>query len=177
MNVLVQTLKGPYAKTLAANSTDTSFPSRVPTITQPVNAVGSLDGATQANGVLLLPYAVAADGDTFSMRLIGWRWVGAGNTVGVQLWIPTVLAEFACTCSTPVGVAGGYLGATDRFCDTITLVGTTGNANVSVEIVSPANDTIAHILADLKGCQFFETTFDSTSAGTAAGMNAIYSLL
>lgn len=178
--MLLETVKGQYARALAANSVDTSFPSRIPTITQPTNAIGDVSGMLQQNGVLLLPFAVAADTDTFSMRLIGWRSIGPaqiGTNAATRLWIPTVLGEFACTCSTPVGVANAPVVATERFCDTITLVGTTGNANISHEIVSPANDTIAYILADLKGCQLFEVTFDSTSAGTAAGMNSLYSLI
>lgn len=175
--MLLQTLRGPLRKTLGSNATDTSFPSRIPTATQPTLAIGSTDGQVQENGVLLIPYAVAADTDTFSMRLIGWRPTPGSNTANEQLWIPTVLGEFACTCSTPVGVSGGYLAATDRLCDTITLVGTTANANVNVTIISPANDTIAYILVDLMGCTLFETTFDSTSAGTATGMNCLFTLL
>jgi hypothetical protein len=173
--MLLETLSQAFAKALATDATDTSFLSRVPTGTEPTNdGVINLskDGAVCQNGILLIPYATAGDNDTFSMRLIGWRRLG--NLSGTLLWIPVVLVELACTASAAVGVAGRLVPNTQRFADTITLV--TGNDDVSVDIVSPTGDVIAHVMADLKGFQKVELTFDSTAAGATA-MNCLYSLL
>ena len=128
--------------------------------------------AVLSRTVLLLPYATAGDNDTFSMRLIGWRVLGSLPTT--LLWVPIVLLEIACTASATVGIASRLVVATERFVDTITLV--TGNEDVSVDIVSPTSDEIAHAVADLKGSQKIEFTFDSTAAGTTA-MNCLFALL
>lgn len=169
----LETLKAPFARALAANATDTSFPSRVPTITQPTLMLGDVDGDIQQNGLEILPFAIGADNETFSIRIYGWRFIGpAGPHAYSRLWVPVVLGEFACTLCAQVGIANSPVLNTERFCDTITLVGTTANANVGVEIVSPANDTIARILVDLKGYQFWEPTFDIGTGPTS--MNCLY---
>lgn len=171
----LETLKGPLARALAANATDSTFPSRIPTLTQPALAIGDLDGNIQQNGLLVMPFAIGADNETFSMRLIQWRYIGSGPQAYSRLWVPTVLAEFACTLCAAVGVASSPVLNTERFCDTITLVGSTGNANISHEIVSPGNDTIAYILLDLKGAHLWEPTFDIGTGPTS--MNALYALM
>lgn len=170
--MLLETLKSPFARVLAANATDAGFPSRIPTLTQPTLAIGSLDGGVQQNGVRIVPFAVGADDTTFAFRVIGWHYIGSGPS---RLWIPVPLGEFNCTTCTAVGVAGGAVLNTERFCDTIALQGTTANANVGVEIVSPANNTIAYVLVDLKGAPLFEVTFDIGTGPTE--MNALYSLI
>jgi hypothetical protein len=106
------------------------------------------------------------------VRLIGWRKLGSDPAT--QLWIPVVLAELACTACAVTGVAGKLIVATERFCDTITLV--TGNDDISIDIVSPTGDVIAHALADIKGFSKLEITFDSTAAGTTA-MNCLYAFV
>ena len=171
----METRASQFAKALSTDSADTSFPSRIPTATEPSGS-GVLDigmHGVSSNGMILVPYATSGDGDTFSMRVIGWRVVGAGNT-DTLLWIPVVLAEIACTASTTVGVAGKIIVATERFVDTITLV--TGNDDISIDIVSPTGDEIAHVLVDTKGFQKIELTFDSTAVGTTA-MNCLYAPL
>lgn len=157
-------------KLLAANSTDNSFPSRVPTATTPSGA-GVLDlsvGGSKnvPNNLMLLPYAVASDNDTFNVRILGWSLV-------VDLYVPIILAEVACTACARVGVAAKTVINTERFCDTLTL--TYGNSGISTEVVSPANDTIGHVLIDLKGHSMVEVIFDINSGTTS--MNALYRTL
>ena len=173
--MLLETLSMVLKKALATDATDAAFPSKIPTGTEPsgngVIELGTGGGLTQ-NGILLMPYATAGDNDTFSMRLIGWRRLGENTQT--LLWIPVVLCELALTASTVVGVAGRVIAATERFADTITLV--TGNDDISIDIVSPTGNVAAHAVADLKGSQKVELTFDSTAAGTTA-MNCLYSLI
>lgn len=172
--MLIQTQAGPFRKALATNSTDTSFPSRVPRLGIPLDGGGVVDlsngadaGGANENLIVAVPYAVAGNDDTFSMRVIGWRGVGNGAS---QMGIPVILAEFACTCCAAVGVTGGAILATERFCDTITLV--TGNDDVTAEIISPGGDVIAHVMFDVKGFTSVEFTFDSTAVG-ATSMNVL----
>lgn len=179
--MLIETLSGDYRIARSTDSTDASFPSRINTITEPTQD-GVYDLSTGLplvqNLALILPYGVGSDNDTFSVRVIGWRKVGtarpggqvpAGNT---RLWIPLVLAEYACTLSADVGVAGAIIDNTHRFADTMTL--TTGNANVSEELVSPGGDLKAHAVLDLKGVHKLEFTFQITSGTTA--MNCLFAL-
>jgi len=166
--MLLETLSQPLKKALATNSTATSFASKVDTLTEPtgdgVHAAGILAGVSQ-NAVVVYPFAVASANDTFSMRVIGWHKVLLST--GVAQWVPVVLAELACTVGAATGVAGGAEVATELYADTITIVGTTANAGVDIDVVSPANDTKASATIDLKGAQKFEFTFDNTRSGTS----------
>lgn len=77
---------------------------------------------------------------------------------------------------TTVGVAGGTIVAAERYCDTIALVGTTGNDDISIDIVSGADNLIAHVVVDLKGSMLLEATFDMTT-GDPVDANALLKFL
>ena len=167
------------------NTTATSYPSRLPTITEPVSAgtatatsqfVHTLgyNGSCASNVVQIFPFGLGSDTNAFNMRVLGWRFLPA--TVALPaMWFPFPLAEFLCTLSSTLpGIADQQIIATSLFADTITLVGSVGNANISCEIVSPANDTMAHVIVDLKGCTKFEIIFDMVSATDG---NAILALI
>ena len=184
--MLFETLSTDFRKARGVNATDTSFPSKIPTTTEPVTPATetatsasvielATGGALAQNSVLLVPYATGGDGDTFSIRVIGWRKLPR-MTEASHLWVPVKLLELACTLSTVVGVAGAPIVAAERFADTLALVGTSGNDDVSMDLVSPADNTIAHCLLDVKGFQKLEVTFDSTAAGTT-DMNCLLGLL
>ena len=171
------------------NATDNGYPSKVPTATEPAESQGTnaaqatsaavintnnairSDGDTQ-NLVQIIPFGAGSDTNTFSFRAIAWYLLseGAAQQNGTEVWIPVPLAEFQCTMSTPVGVAGKLVVATDRFCDTITLTGTTANST-EVLITSPANDTIGHVVLDMKGAAKLELIF--TTGGSATSCNAL----
>lgn len=175
--MLVETVSMSFRKARSANSTDSGFPSRVPTMTAPsgtgvINLCTS-DGMLAQNGMVLLLYGLGADNDTMSCRVIGWRSVGE-NDVTTGLWIPVILCEFAAVLSGATGVAGATILNTERFADTITL--TTGNDDVSVDIVSPTGDVIAHAMMDLKGFQKVELTF-KLGGTPPTSMNALVALL
>ena len=139
--------------------------------------VNAKQGTTGQNGVLLLPYGLQAsvDNKTMSMRVYAWHPVGE-DTQSTLLWKPTKLIEVACTLTgTDIGVALMTLIATEGMADTITLTGTTANANVGCEIVSPADNTGGHIVLDLKGAPLWEVTF--TTGGSATSCNCLYAYL
>ena len=169
--MLLETLWTKYQKALATNSTSGSFPAIIPTLTEPTSdGVFNLrnDGVFVPNAIRVMPYAIASDNDTFSMRVYAWDRVGP-----LGLWVPCVLVELACTASAVVGVAGGDVLATERFADTISL--TTGNDDISVDIVSPTGDVAGHAQIDLKGCEKVKFTFKITSGTTS--MNALWKYL
>lgn len=168
--MLIETLATPWVKARETSSTASSFAAKIPTLTEPSGAgVFNLgkDGALARNGLMALGYGTGADNATFDVKIIGWRSVGLGTEL---IWIPTVLAGITCTLSAITGVAGGALVAADRVVDTMTLMTALGTANVSVELVSPANDLDpAHAVVDLKGSGKIEVHFDLTGA-TAANL-------
>lgn len=164
--VVSETRVGAYQKFYETNSTDASFPSRIPTTTAPsgngvlVPPGSGLGGARNApSAAMVVPYGVGADNTTFKIRIIGWRLIGT-------LYVPTILCEFTCTNSTAVGVAGATVVATERFADTLTA--NAFNPSGGVEAVSVANNTPAHFLVDCKGCQYIEATFDMNASATSA---------
>lgn len=189
--MMLQTMGGPWRKFRTVNCTDTSFPSKIPTATEPTGVGATAGGAavidlignvqvdaSVQNGIVLALFGAGSDTNTMSVRGIGWSCLGNSPALAItsdtQLWIPTPLFEVSAALSIQVGVAGKALVATDRFADTITLTGTTANAGVNADIVSPANDTIAYMFVDLRGFMKFELIFDMTGATDG---NALYRLM
>lgn len=193
----IATLCMALQKLRKTNTTDTSFPSRVPTATAPtgvgddvaqtVSAVFDVgfdanmpNGAirSEKNLIKIIPFGAGSDTNTFAMRVIGWQLAYkrdvAHNDELEALWIPHTLGEFSCALSTPTGVAGRTCVATDLFCDTITLVSTSGNDDVDISITSPADNTIAHVKIDVAGCQKVEIVFDLTGASSANALVSWY---
>lgn len=181
----------PWRIARKVNQTSNGYVSKIPTTTEPVGDAGTATGAavidltapdtlgglTSANRAMVHFFGAGSDTNTFSCRVIGWSCVAqapGGLALGGRpvLWVPTVLVEVQATLSVQVGIAGSSALNTDRFADTIALTGTTANAGQGVEIVSPANDTIAHLVVDLKGAQKLEFSF--TTGGSATDCNALY---
>ncbi len=158
----------PYKKALTTNNNDSSFASKVAKVAEPINdGVVALtkDGAIVPFRVFLLPYGLGTSNDAFSMRVIGWRHIGAYPN---WLWIPTPLFELACVLGANGGVAGSPILNTELFVDTITVVSEpTITADTTrqgtVQVYSPANDTAAFAVAELYGVEKIEFTFDQTT--------------
>lgn len=182
-SILLQTPGEAYRKGRSVNATNTSFASIIPTVTEPKgdagtatgNSVidclnGAAHGAGVPNAVKLVFYGTGNDDTTFSVRLIGWNQIG--DDVNTNIWVPIILAEFGCTLSATVGIAGRTVVATERFVDTISVI--TGNAGVGMDVVSPTAEEIASAVIDLKGAQKIELSYDMTGA---TGANALVSFL
>ena len=180
--MLIETLSTRWRKGRVTNTTDSSFPSRVPTATKPTGIGDSAAQTTPSvfdiratgeyvqNALVMSFFGTGSDNNTFSARLIGWRVVpdpaDAGN-LHKFLFIPIPLFEVQATLSaTQAGVDGTTIPSTMLFADTITLTGTTADQGVSIDIVSPANNTIAHLVVDIKGFEFVEPIFTTGSSAT-----------
>lgn len=185
VDVSLMTQASNFKKGRRTNATASSFASRVPQAAEPaldtaagsataqvavdVLARGGADGLVQ-NRLLLVFFGTGNEDTTFAARVLGWRRLGTDDET--DLWVPVELAEVACTLSATVGVAGTGVVATERFADTITLVA--GNDDISMEIVSPTGDEIAHVVLDLKGFQKFEVQYDMTGATDGNCLYATY---
>ncbi|NBT57466.1 hypothetical protein EBT16_01665 [bacterium] len=149
-----------------ATSATGSFPSKVPTATQPSGAgvVGDpvVQGAPQ--WIQVIPFGDGADDSTFDLRVIGWKVSDLG------LWVPTILAQAACTLSTAVGVDTYEVTSSQRFADTISL--TQVRADVDSKLSSPTGNLVGSFQVETRGSAFIEVTFN---LGTATGANALIS--
>jgi hypothetical protein len=155
-----------WLELLDTNSTSSSFAATAPTATEPTgdNVITlSRLGTMVCQNLMLAFFGAGNDDQTFDARVYGWQQVAG-------LWVPTLLAQLSCTLSTVVGVAGYPVLNTERFADTYSLA-SGFNANVSVEVVSPANNTIGHVLLDVRGFSKIQVDFDMTGATSA---NALY---
>lgn len=150
----------------ATSSTDSTFPSKVPTATAPTGdgVIGDPIVQGAPSWVQIVPFGDGADDATFDLRVIGWKVSDLG------LWVPTILAQAACTLSAAVGVASTEVLATQRFADTITL--TQVQANVDSKLSSPTGDLVASFQVETRGSALIEVIFD---LGTATGANALVS--
>ena len=186
---LLETMTSGLWRYRVTNSTDASFPTRIPilselgptgigdAVAQTTFSIFDLSpkqgdplGTSQLNRVKILPFGTGADDATMKMRLYVWDVVrsrSGGDVLSKRVWVPILLAELLCTLSTQVGLAGGNLIATERLADTIAIESTSANQGVSIDVVSDANNTGAHIIADLKGGQKMELTFDRNASATA----------
>lgn len=178
----------PLQKARSVNATTSAYPSRVDTLTEPVGDSGDATGAcvievgTKGNGSVprfleLWPYAAGGNNDTFSLRVVAWQRILPAVADGRFQWCPSEICEVACTISADTGVAGGQVLDTERYADTITIVGeeTTTAATTnrgSVQIISPTGDLRGHLRVDIEGVEKIELIFDQTL--NTPSMNALY---
>lgn len=151
------------------NATDTSFASKVPTVTRP-SGEGVVDirkSGYGADELILIPFGTGDADDVFDMKVIGWKQVG-------DLWIPVPLLLATCTLGTAVGVDGEGVDDSEKFCDTVTA--SFGVSNVSYQLFSPTNNTVAHIRAKANGFDLVEFCFEF-STNDPTGANCLYAAI
>ena len=153
-----------YTLCLAANSTQTgtTFPALAPTATAPV-ASASRCVITWAgrDNLVLIPFGVGSDNNTFKVRVTGW-------STGGTNWYPNTLFDFTGQMSTITGISGQTPDNTNRFCDTIT-----SGVGIGAVLASPADDTgVASVVVPIGQCQRVEVQFIRN--GSATSVNAFY---
>lgn len=144
-----------WNKALVANATDSSYASRINTITEPTGV-----GVFNASGenLQLLPFGTGADNSTFNMRVVGLKALRSGGSV---LWLPEIICDLAVILSASVGVAGADIVAAERFADSIALT-----SGIAVLPLVPA-DTNARAILDISEYQKYEILFDLVTATAA----------
>lgn len=179
--MIIDVLAQAFNKARSVNQTSNGYVSKIPTATEPSGDAGTATGSSvielapppggiARGGLVIVPYGAGADNATFSFRVIGWRFVGVDPQT--RLWIPATLVEVTATLSTVVGVAGYQVIDTERFADTLILV--VGSASVNNVIISPADNTIAHVMVSTSSFQKIELSF--TTGGLATNCNALVAL-
>lgn len=170
-----------------ANSTATSFPSKIPTTTQP-SGTGVIpmghDGYMTTKCLLILPYGVGSSTNTMLLKCLGWAPTGVGPTL--PLWIPTVIGAWTATLGTATGVAGSDLDNTQLFATTIvpslgpTLINTAAPNTVppiipDYGVFSPGSNDIGLIIQRSFGFRFLELIM--TTNNSATSVNALYRIM
>lgn len=188
--MFIETLSQPLFQLRGTNSTDNGQTPPVTRIgppsglgdsasqaTSPAIIQGGNGGNTVQNGLLIVPYGVGSNGNTFNLNVYSWRPIVVRSSQqqvipASQQWVAVLLCQIACTlASGTAGVAGGTLGTSTYFCSTLSV--TYGNANVSIEVVSTAAGRIASFTVDAKGSPLVEVWGDT--GGSATNFNALYS--
>jgi hypothetical protein len=178
----------PFQRALAANANTSSFASKIPTITEPTND-GVLNlvssGVQVPKWIMLMPIGLGANNDGFSMRVLGWRHIGGNTeTAAARLWIPGIVAEYACTLGNVTGIASSPVLNTEFFCDTIAPVAArqadcTIAAGTAVQtlyqVISPVNDTPGYALIPIFAWEKIEFQFDQTT--NTPTMNVLYAFM
>ncbi len=178
--MLIETLSINFRRARSVNQTSSSYVSKSPTPTMPSGDAGTAtgasvitlsapsDGSRSQNAIFISPYGTGSNNSTMNLRVIAWHALPSGQDSKATLWIPNNLGEFLCTLSAVTGADGTLIDSTNRFADTIvvTVGSTLGGEAASENIISPANDTIASILLDLKGAQIVELSFNTNSSAT-----------
>ncbi len=150
-----------WVKAKVTNATDTSFPSKVATITEP-SADGVLTVPDGANTIDLLFFGTGADNTTYDARVIGWK--RGGNT-----WFPTIIADVSATLSAVTGAATGFLTTSERLADTLTLNNGTGYVGTVT-----ADAGASPLTCDITDFEKIEVVFDLTGATDANALVSIY---
>jgi hypothetical protein len=182
------------------NYSTNGYPTRGSTFTSPalvtsgvvaqgdgVIAVGESPGAPgetppgiiAAKHLVLVPYGIGSQSNTFGMQVLGWRKTKLGG--GTELWIPVALATYSVTLGTNVeGLANGSLNATTLFATAIAMTG--GPLGVTSAFVPTSEDffTIAPtstigaawIKIPTFGFRFVEVVF--TTGGSATSCNCLW---
>lgn len=179
-----------FEKARRVNSTTAAFPAWIssefaPPWGDPGTATGRVvKRLAHENGGGLVPcwlqfspYGAGAADSTFTVRISGFRRISEPTPSGQIQFVRELIVALTCTVGAGVGLAGGHVLDTERFCDTIAISfeGTmTGEAtrDGTAVLYSPANDTPANVLVPLVGFEGIEIEW----AG-ASGMNALLSFL
>lgn len=168
----------------SSNSTAASFTSKIPTLTEPtgdgVFTLASTPGSQLASKLKIIGFGTDAGDETFLLKVIGWNYLRNQSQNQHNLWVPVPIFQGTFTLGTAAGIANTGIGSSNLFADTIaitlepTLTADVTRGGIS-ELVSPANNTVAHVIISLCGFQKIEIDFDRNSS--AASANALLQLL
>lgn len=172
MRVTPGTTPRPLGKAFTANSTNgTAFSAKAVTNTKPSGSgVVSIESDTPTLSKWIFFGAGNAD-QTFNARITGWT-PCVPSSAGVTSWVPIILWQGVVTLGSHTGIASGAVLNTEKFADTIETDTGFGDDGVDCQPFSPANDTVAHLLVDNKGCSLLELEVDMVDATNANALIA-----
>ena len=167
---------------LGTNSTSTAFTQQNATTTEPSGA-GIFDLHSRGLGVgmnersptylQLIPFGTAADNNTFDMRLYGYSATlpTTGLVSEAAIYIPQLLIDISVVMS---AVTFSDWAASTFLVDAITVnKGAADNADWR-SVISPANNSVASLIVNTRGCRYIKFDWDLAGASEAASMNCLW---
>jgi hypothetical protein len=109
--------------------------------------------------VQVVPFGTDAADETFDMRIWGWSKCSIA-----EIWVPTLLLDISCTLG---AIDGAVIGADHLMCDTITVNDGAADNGRWLSVISPAEDLVASIMVNTRGCRYLDFDFDLTGAAAA----------
>lgn len=158
-----------YERVYENHSSASSITAPSPTTTKPSTGVFSpflpyRGEAGISNFIRFLLFGTDAANEDGVCNVYGWNKIGS-------LWIPTLLADLSATLGAATGVAGQLIADTDLIADTIAIDSGTSLAIDSIDIISPADDTVGYVDLDVRGSELVQ--FLLSTEGSAAGLNVL----
>jgi hypothetical protein len=172
-NTSLYTASTVFRKVLTSNSANAAYATKIDVVALPtsagyINLASGSAGDYTPNSVLFKFYGTNSDNQTGNCRVYGLR--PCQDSTGTLSYTHVLLGEWAFTLSAALtGVAGGLVGASEYYADTVTR--TYGIENVSDQLLSPTGDVPAQVLMDAKG---HSVLFVEFKVGTATNLNALY---
>jgi hypothetical protein len=189
-DVMLMTMAQKFKPCRAVNQTSGSYVAKVPQVGAPTlsslwggstadtatsqacQLLANEGGSASQNGVKIAFYGTGTNGQTFNCKVYGWTPVLLQNQPLQETWISILMCELQATLDSNLPGVDAVITSGMLFASQITIV--TGNANVSVEVVTNSSDDVAHAMVDMKGARRMELTF---KVGTATDANALVALL
>lgn len=165
----------PFRYAFATNSTSGSFTVQNGTSTEP-SGDGVVDLLSANLGVgagiyvpsylQLVPFLVGADNDTAGLKIYGYTpTIPTDLVTDTALYVPQLLAHLTLTAC--ARTFSGHT-ASAFFCDTIVVTkGPADNAKW-LSVISPADDSVASIILNTRGCRYIKFDVDLLVTPTAA---------
>tara|TARA_R100001086_G_scaffold248195_3_gene184446 strand:- start:1448 stop:1999 length:552 start_codon:yes stop_codon:yes gene_type:complete len=156
---------------LANNSTDVAVSFPVSTTTEPSSTDSETPTANHAviptsdQDTLLHFFGTDTDDDDFHAYVYGWSRL-VSLTSSTHQWMATFLIRVVAKMGTHVGLSGGIVTDSERWCDTITL-DTTNIGTSDYEIISAADNGTAALIIRNKGFEKLDVWFDMNAGATA----------
>lgn len=189
--MLIDTKAGFFRRIRATNTTDNAYPSVVDVVgfANKPSGTGNSASQTTARAVIdmidnliegatpnwgkIMVYGVGSDNHVITLKLFTYTLAIDGGNLVTATWKVCPFAEVTCTLSANCAAVANGLegGVTNLYADTMVLVGTSGDAGISMNIFSPADDaTPAHIQFSLKGAHLLQPAFKRGSGTDSNGL-------
>ena len=170
MDTLIDALTAKYRLYQDTDSTDDAFTDPADSVDPPAGAFDlSPHGNAGFAALRIAPVGLGSEGNTFNIRVVGWREVILDNSN--RFWHPEPMYLATVTLGAMTSLLDSILGAGHLYAKTLVIITPPTNDNISSETISSDRaGGSAHFAADMKGCRYATIQF---SLDAATGANAL----
>ncbi len=153
-----------WKRLLAANSTATSFASKVITVDEPTG-VGVIESIRSAEVMQVSFFGAGTAAQTFDALVIGWNELRNGTK---NVWVPVPIVHLTATLGSAAGLASADIADTDLIAHTIAVAASGGIGTIPSQV---GGNRMAVANFSIIGYRKIEIIFDMTGATNG---NCIY---